>query len=174
MNPQDKAWLAKIKQRQPRFFTGKDILELGSQDVTGANVWTMFENCRITGVDPINGPNVTLNIRAAHTNFAPESFDVVMSFNHLEHDPDWQQSIAHNLPALKVGGLLMMRCCNWGSAAHGPNLDPSGKRGYYPKTPDDLAQFAIRNGLVITENGKDQNWQGPISYLLAQKPNTKR
>jgi SAM-dependent methyltransferase len=124
----------------------------------------------MTGVDWIAGPHVTHVMQASQTDFPQQSFDVVMSFNHLEHDPFWEESLLHNLPSLKDGGLFILRWATHESGKHGPEFDPTHQGGYYPKTLEEVVTFLQSNGLKILERSKDINpYIGMMANIVARK-----
>lgn len=169
MNILDLDFINLAKERHPEFFgKGKKILELGALDVNG-NVRGPFEG-DFTGVDWTEGKGVDIAVPAKETDFKPETFDVLLSVNHLEHDPDWQESLGHNFPALKRGGLLLLRWAGMGSSAHGPEFDPHGEHGYYPKGMPEVVEFLKQQGIVIDlEYGNQNPYIGPMMNVIAKK-----
>lgn len=169
MNILDKNFIVRAKNRFPEFFKEKKILEIGSLDVNG-NLWDSFDDCQMTGVDWVAGQNVTVVTKAHETQFDNDSFDVLMSVNHLEHDPIWEESLGHNLPSLKTGGLILLRWAGMGSGRHGPEFDPNGKNGYYPKSLEDLIVFLRENNIEIIESYNDHNpYIGRMCNIIAIK-----
>ena len=83
------------------------ILEFGAHDVNGSPRG-LFEGCaEYVGIDPWPGLGVDVVARAQdYSN--PEHFDVVITAETLEHDPDpvWQLKSAWD--ALKGGGKLIL------------------------------------------------------------------
>lgn len=170
MNILDKTWLEGVKRAYPECFTNVKVLEIGSLDVNGS-MWELFEECEMTGVDWIEGPHVTHVMKASETDFAPEYFDVLMSFNHLEHDPFWKDSITHNLPALKPGGLIILRWATHSSGKHGPEFDPTHAGGYYPKDMAEVKEFLLDQGLIVERTSQDHNpYIGLMANIVAKKP----
>ena len=76
-------WI-KINQSKP----GLRVLEIGSRCVSSDSLWKkIIPNCSYTGIDVIAGKNVTI-VGDAHrlsNYFAPNSFDLVISFAVFEH-----------------------------------------------------------------------------------------
>lgn len=172
MNLLDKTWLEGIKQAYPQYFHDVKVLELGALDVNGS-MWELFENCEMTGVDWIKGTHVTHVMKCSETDFAPGTFDVLMSFNHLEHDPFWRESIAHNLPALKDNAFIILRWATNGSSQHGPEFDPTHTGGYYPKSIYEVAKFLGEQGVKVISQSQDHNPAiGLMANIIAKwKPN---
>lgn len=169
MNDLDLNFIKNVARRCPQFFYDKKILELGALDVNG-NVRGEFQDCVFTGIDWIEGKNVDIVVPAKETEFAEGSFDVILSVNHLEHDPDWQESIGHNLPALRDNGILILRWAGIGSAPHGPEFDPHGEKGYYPKSMPEVLEFLRSQAMTIeVEYGDSNPYIGPMMNVLACK-----
>lgn len=170
MNNIDNDWLERVKGRRPELFTGKKILELGSLDVNGSvrEVWP--EDVAWTGVDWKEGKNVDVVCVAQDTQFAPEEFDSIVSVNMLEHDPYWRESWAHNVPALKQGGIVFLGWAVRESAKHGPEFDPSHQDGYYPQSLADVKEHLVSLGLTILEANQEHNiYIGLMGRIIAQK-----
>lgn len=169
MNQLDLNFVALAKEQYPEFFNDRKILEIGALDVNG-NVREPFENCTFTGIDWAAGKGVDIVVPAKETDFKPESFDVLLSFNHLEHDPDWQDSLSHNLPFIKERGILFLRWATRRSSAHGPEFDPHGKQGYYPKDLHEIVEFLTDQGLAIVYTSQDHNPSiGVMANVIALK-----
>lgn len=170
MNQLDLNFVAHAKEHYPEYFAkGIKILEIGSLDVNG-NVREPFEG-DFTGIDWAPGKNVDIVVPAKETTFDPEIFDVIISFNHLEHDPDWTDSLGHNFAALKHGGLILLRWATRNSSAHGPEFDPHGEHGYYPKDLEEVLEFLQQfGGLEILDRSRDHNpYIGVMANVIARK-----
>lgn len=169
MNQLDLNFIEHAKEKYPVYFKDVAVLEIGAQDVNG-NVRGPFENCTFTGVDWVEGKNVDIVCPAKDLDLPLESFNVLLSVNHLEHDPDWTESLKKTLSFLKPGGMLLLRWAGIGSAAHGPEFDPHGKLGYYPKSMAEVLEFLKAEGMAITEEYGDHNpYIGPMMNVIAQK-----
>jgi SAM-dependent methyltransferase len=95
------------------------VLELGSLNINGS-CRAHFVNCEYVGIDIVAGDGVDLVVAAKDTVFTPEQFDTVISFSMVEHDPDWRESISHNMQWLKKGGLFAMCWGGEGNKRHDP------------------------------------------------------
>ena len=78
-----------------------------------------------------------------------EYFDTLICLSMFEHDVHWQQSLTHNLPFLKKGGLILLL---WGAEGNGPH-----GMSWKPVTSAEFAEFA--QTLPITIVG-DQRYGG--------------
>ena len=169
MNQLDFKFIFIAKAAHPEFFNGKKILEIGALDVNG-NIRSPFENCDFTGIDWAPGKNVDIVVPAKETTFDNETFDVMLSANHLEHDPDWELSLGHNRAALKTGGLILLRWATRNSSAHGPQFDPHGEQGYYPKDVNEIVEFLEKNNCEVSHQSTDLNpYIGVMGNVIAKK-----
>lgn len=100
----------------------KNVIEVGSMDVNGS-VRPLFESYkpkRYLGVDISPGPGVDVvcNAEKLLDVFEPNSFDLVISTEMLEHVRDWQKVIS-NLKALAApGGIIYISTRSRGFAYH--------------------------------------------------------
>jgi len=95
------------KAKHPESFQNCKVLELGSLYVNGT-IRPHFIYCEYIGIDKQEGWCVDLVVEAKNTVFEPEYFDTIVSFSMFEHDPDWKESLKHNLQWLKPGGILFL------------------------------------------------------------------
>jgi glycosyltransferase involved in cell wall biosynthesis len=103
---------------------GKDVLEVGSLDVNGS-VRPMVmarQPASYMGVDVVDGPGVDRVVDAVDlvATFGPDSFDVVVSTEMLEHAADWQAAVANMVAVLRPGGVLVWTTRSPGFAYHHP------------------------------------------------------
>jgi SAM-dependent methyltransferase len=102
---------------------GKDVLEVGSQDVNGSprTVVSPMGPRTYWGVDFVAGKGVDLELDCTKLveRFGVESFDVVISTEMLEHVEHWRESIAAMKAVLKPGGLLVLTARGPGFPYHG-------------------------------------------------------
>jgi SAM-dependent methyltransferase len=105
----------------------RSVLEVGSRDPDAAarSIVMPLRPARYTGVDLAPGPGVDVVCPAERLldRFAPESFDVVISTEVLEHVRDWH-SVVHNLKAvLGERSVLIATTRSPGFEFHGFPLD---------------------------------------------------
>ena len=84
-------FIASLKRNFPRFFEFQKVLEVGSLDINGS-VRGFFENCQYLGIDIGPGPGVDFVCNGAEFD-PPFQFDVVLSCNMLEHNPQWKETL---------------------------------------------------------------------------------
>lgn len=109
---------------QNREVAGRRVLEVGSRDVNGS-VRRMIQTrapAAYLGVDIVEGPGVDRVCDAAGlvAAFGPDSFDVVVTTEMLEHAKDWQAAIANMIGVLRPGGVLVVTTRSPGFGYHHP------------------------------------------------------
>jgi len=126
-HPEQTRFVHLVRDLNATAITGARILEVGSFDVYGT-FRSMFESAgEYIGIDLSDGPGVDL-VLSAHEmvvggEFAGESaagnFDVVISCEALEHDPDWRLTVTNSLTLLRSPGMLVVTCASTGRPEHG-------------------------------------------------------
>lgn len=99
-------------------FQGCSVLDVGSGDINGNNRH-YFEKSTYLGCDVAPGPNVDIACPCHQLPFEPESFDVIISTECLEHDMHWRETLRKICDLLKPGGAFVMTCASTGRAEHG-------------------------------------------------------
>lgn len=154
-HPQQQAFaraLARFVGAKRRVGLPLRFLEVGSYDVNGS-VRHHFNRPgdSYIGVDLVPGPGVDLIGNGADSRFPDEHFDVVLSFEVLEHDPRWERTLINMARMLKPGGILAFSRATLGRLEHGtartnPNHSPGTQltEGNYYKnlTLSDVAGVA--------------------------------
>ena len=170
MNIEDIKVLKHEKTKYQKFFKDVRVLELGLRNINGS-VRECFDNCKVVGVDWIDGKDVDVVCKFTDTNLKVNSFDILISYSTWEHDPYWKESISHNIPFIKSGGMVFFSWALPGSSEHGlhysadikgeptgaftpaaeiTNKDPIG--GYYPKSIDEISRFLESVGVSVIGN----------------------
>jgi SAM-dependent methyltransferase len=112
-----------IDNIKPEEFKGKRVLEVGSKYVNGS-VRPLIENfCspkEYVGVDIEAGKFVDVILPAEKLveYFGPESFDVVISTELLEHVQNWRLVINNMKSVLKCGGYIYITTRSYGFPYH--------------------------------------------------------
>ena len=143
--------LRKWELKYRKFFRKAKVLELGSGNAGGVPaVRVHFKGCEYVGVDCKDKPNVDIKCFAHETNFKKDHFDTLVSFSMFEHDPYWLDSIRHNLPFLRKGGMIFFKWSVKGSP-HGPQdaADNSGK--FYPVPLENMTALLNCSNVKIIE-----------------------
>jgi SAM-dependent methyltransferase len=107
-----------VKFLFPQLFKDKVVLDVGSGDINGNNRY-LFNDCEYHGNDVIAAPNVTIVSKTAALPFEDNMFDVIISTECFEHDPEYAQSFQKIVHMLKDGGLFVFTCASTGRAEHG-------------------------------------------------------
>lgn len=102
----------------PGFFSGKRVLEIGSLDINGS-VRSFFENCAYTGIDVGAGPGVDVVCPGQEYDAPSGTFDVVGSFEAMEHNPFWRETFQNMIRLTRPGGMIIMSCATSGRREHG-------------------------------------------------------
>ena len=109
-------FVASVKSLFPEYFKEKKVLEIGSLDINGS-VRTFFENCTYIGVDLGEGKGVDLVAKGEDLVFPDNSFDVSISCECFEHNPEWAKTF--NNMVRMTDGLVIMTCATTGRLEHG-------------------------------------------------------
>jgi ubiquinone/menaquinone biosynthesis C-methylase UbiE len=106
------------KSLVPEFFTGKNVLDVGSGDINGNNR-ILFENCKYAGNDVVPAKNVTIVSKTKDLPFGDNTFDTIISTECFEHDPEYTASLQKIYKMLKPGGLFVFTCASTHRPEHG-------------------------------------------------------
>lgn len=117
---------ARIKEKYLEHFVNALVLDCGSLDVKGNNRWLFDKAGFYHGIDVVPGKNVDEVCSVLEYSGVINSFDIVISTEMLEHDPDWRESTKRMVELLKPGGLLIITCATGKRKIH---HTPPG--GYY-------------------------------------------
>lgn len=118
-------FLGLVKSSLPDYFRESRVLEVGSYDVNGA-ARSMFEDCEYTGLDVGEGPGVDVAVPGEAYDAPDASFDVVISCECMEHNPEWARTSTNMLRMLRPGGLFVLTCAAPGRKEHGTTRTTPG------------------------------------------------
>ena len=107
-----------IKEKHPKYFSQKIVLDIGSLDINGSNR-DLFKQCLYIGVDIAPGKNVDFICPGHLLELPDNSVDVVISSECFEHDMHYPQTINNIYRMLKPGGLFAFSCATTGRKEHG-------------------------------------------------------
>jgi predicted O-methyltransferase YrrM len=111
------------KQLRREDVAGKDVLDVGSFDVNGSlrDFVEAHGPKRYVGVDVRPGPGVDEICPAERLveRFGPESFDVVLATEVLEHIADWRAAIRSMKAVLRPDGVALLTTPSPGFPYHG-------------------------------------------------------
>jgi SAM-dependent methyltransferase len=117
-HPEQMFFVANVRNYLPDYFRNKKVLEVGSLNINGS-VRQYFEGCEYVGIDIAQGRDVDRVGRGEDFGAAAESFDVVITCEMMEHNPEWDRTWLNLLRMLKRDGLLVMTCASAGRRQHG-------------------------------------------------------
>lgn len=141
-------FLTYAKNQFPQYFKNVKVLDIGCGDINGNNRM-LFEDSDYNGNDVIECPNATIVSKTKDLTFDDETFDVIISSECFEHDPEYEESIKNIYRMLKKNGLFIFTCASEGRPEHGtkrttPN-DSFGTIGELPEMMDYYKNLEIED-----------------------------
>jgi SAM-dependent methyltransferase len=116
-----------VKQLFPEFFNSINrVLDVGSGDINGNNRFLFNAGSEYHGNDVYAARNVTIVSKTKDLTFPDETFDVIVSTECFEHDPEYEQSFQKIVKMLKPGGLFLFTCASINRAEHGTRRTSRG------------------------------------------------
>lgn len=128
-------FIKQVKDQFPEFFHGRKILEIGC---LGLDIQGEFSNCDYTASETIPGHDKKEDAKTDGGHAVHDNYDVVISCEAMEHDPDWATTLARMIQLTKPGGLLLMGCATLGRRAHGTS--GSAHSYYFNLTGHDITK----------------------------------
>ena len=120
MHTEAKDFTIFVKSQFPEFFDKSlKVLDVGSGDINGNNKWLFHADSEYHGNDMFAAKNVTIVCKTSELPFEDEYFDVIVSSECFEHDPEWDRSLKKISKMLKPGGLFFFTCGGNGRGEHG-------------------------------------------------------
>lgn len=155
-----------IEEAREEEFKDKDVLEIGSRYVNGSVrplIERFFSPRNYIGVDIEPGKYVDVVIKAEEivNHFGPESFDVVIATELLEHVNDWRFVINNMKEILKPGGYLYVTTRSRGFPFHAYPYD------FWRYELDDMKKIFSDFEIITLRNDPE----APGVFLKARKPN---
>ena len=109
-----------VKSLFPEYFDKPlKVLDVGSGDINGNNRFLFHPDSEYHGNDMFKAKNVTIVSKTSDLPFEDEYFDVIVSTECFEHDPEWDLSLKKISKMLKPGGLFLFTCGGEGRGEHG-------------------------------------------------------
>ena len=143
--------------------SGKRVLEVGARDVNGSlrPHAESFAPARYIGVDikPGAGVDELLDATRLLERFGPNSFDVVIATEIIEHVRDWRTVIDNIKSVVRPGGIVLITTRSLGFHYHGYPYD------YWRYEPEDME--AIFADWDIERLERDA--EAPGVFMLARK-----
>jgi SAM-dependent methyltransferase len=145
---------------------GKCVLEVGSYNVNGSprQLIMSLGPSAYLGVDMSPGPGVDRVVDAGKllSTLGPESFDVVISTEMLEHVKDWRLVVNNLKAVLRPQGVMVLTARGPGMAYHGH--------------PDDYWRFTLADArrifadMEILSLAPDWHESNPGIFVFSRKP----
>ncbi len=92
-------------------YSGKRVLEVGSYDVNGS-IRQLFRGSSYVGVDLLAGPGVDLVCDGHRLDHADDSYDLTLSCESFEHNPQWRETFLNMHRMTKPGGIVLFTLCH--------------------------------------------------------------
>src|SRR5260221_473016 len=155
MHPEANQFVAKVKAKFTKYFTGRKVLEVGSLNINGT-VRDFFTDCDYAGIDVAAGNGVdrvlhltellqecTETTKGRYASMPFRSLcDVMISTEALEHDELWDKSLEAMSALLKPGGILIITCAGPNRPEHGTTkADPDSS----PFTTDYYRNISVED-----------------------------
>lgn len=143
-------WIEGVRASIPEYFTGADVLEVGSLDINGS-VRPLFQGCAYTGCDVGPGKGVDIVESGDKLSFPDQRFDTVISVECFEHNSKWVETFMNMYRMLKIGGLMIVTCAcpgrpEHGTLVHNPGDAPFTNNYYKNLSPNDFCMnFGLGN-----------------------------
>ncbi len=144
---------------------GRRVLEVGSFDVNGSPrpVVEAYRPASYLGIDIVDGPGVDKICPAERIveEFGPDSFDVIISTEMMEHVRDWRLILSNMKRSLAPDGLLVVTTRSFGFPQH----DYPGDYWRY-----ELSDMRILFGDLTIERLEADEPATPGVFIVARKP----
>lgn len=125
-------FISDVKKELPYKFRFRSVLEVGSHNINGSPR-KYFWFCKYTGIDISSGKGVDIVGRLSEILILAK-YDVVISTEMLEHDNQWQYSLAKMYDVLDGGGLMIITCA-------GPERKEHGTKRTTPEDSPDTTDY---------------------------------
>lgn len=113
---EQREYFNKIKEMYPQFFTDVSVIEMGSLNINGT-VRDFFNATSYLGVDVAEGAGVDLVMEGQNVKLPKHSFDIAVSAECFEHNPEWKATFKNMVRLAKTA--VMFTCASEGRAEHG-------------------------------------------------------
>jgi ubiquinone/menaquinone biosynthesis C-methylase UbiE len=120
---QQRDFFQSVKNKSPEAFTGVEVLEIGSLNINGT-VRDFFDSTRYIGADVAEGKDVDVVCNGENLDYPDNSFDVAVSAECFEHNPEWVATFRNMWRMSKK--YVMMTCASEGRAEHGTTRSDPG------------------------------------------------
>jgi hypothetical protein len=113
---EQREFFAKLKERFPHYFSRVSVIEIGSLDINGS-IRDFYDADKYVGVDVGAGAGVDVVVAGEDADFADASFDVAVSAECFEHNPEWVATFQNMIRM--ADKFVVMTCASEGRPEHG-------------------------------------------------------
>jgi SAM-dependent methyltransferase len=117
-HPEQLAFVKTLAENLSETWKEFSVLDIGSYDVNGS-VRPFFPGADYIGVDLCAGPGVDVVGDGHSIDFGVNKFDVSVSCECFEHNPQWAETFLNMVRMTKPGGVVMVTCASTGRREHG-------------------------------------------------------
>ena len=117
-HPAQMEFIGRAKSAFADKFVRTKVLEIGSLNINGT-IRPFFEVCDYTGIDVAPGRDVDVVSQGQEFKGGDGEYDVTVSCECFEHNPEWVPTFANMIRMTKKGGLVLMTCATTGRSEHG-------------------------------------------------------
>ena len=117
-HPAQNDYIKYVKGKFPAYFHKRQVLEVGSLNINGT-VRDFFTECHYVGLDVAEGKGVDIVCEGQNYDAPTESFDVTISCECFEHNPEWVATFRNMHRMTRTLGLVIMTCATTGRPEHG-------------------------------------------------------
>jgi SAM-dependent methyltransferase len=119
-HPEQFKFVEIVKELNKSKLGQRRVLELGSYDVYGEIRSIFSDASEYVGIDLCDGPGVDV-VANAHDldRLNLGIFDIVLSCEAFEHDPDWRKTLKNAIACLGHDGVLILTCATTLRPEHG-------------------------------------------------------
>jgi SAM-dependent methyltransferase len=117
-HPQQLGFIRAVSEHLSPDYAGWRVLEIGSYDVNGS-IRPFFPRSEYVGVDLTPGPGVDVVCEGDKLAHPDETYDLTLSCECFEHNPQWRDTFMNMLRMTRPGGIVAVTCATTGRLEHG-------------------------------------------------------
>ncbi len=161
-----------IKNKRPEAFTGVEVLEVGSLNINGT-VRDFFDSIRYIGADVAEGRDVDVVCNGESLDYPDNSFDVAVSAECFEHNPEWVATFQNMWRMSKK--YVMVTCASEGRPEHGTTRSDPGSSpltlswDYYRNLTEQDFRAEFNLDEMFTDYGFEYNSDSCDLYFYGEK-----